>query len=385
MLLRFLSFLNILMFFQILMFPISAKLTPSVDTEGRQFFVIDGDTDTVLFEHNADLRMYPSSMTKILTAYIIFEEIAAGKILLNTQFEISRKASKTAGTKMYLSEGKTVSVEDLIQGIFVASGNDACVCAAENISGSEETFAIRMNQKLAEFGCKESHFVNASGLPDENHYSTCRDLYKIAKRLYTDFSKYKHFFLQQEFTYGKGTHKNLNRLYKTFEGADGLKTGHTQGGGYGVITSALVNGQRIFSILNGCKTMVERNRVSETLMRWAYGSFHQVTVLQKDQIIAKLDTWMADYPQVPVGLKDDAILTLPKGGAVGLTSELVFQGPIEPPVAKGDKVGDLVLTLPDQKAKMIYPVYAQTTIAKAGFLRRLPIIIQYLLFGKNAQ
>jgi D-alanyl-D-alanine carboxypeptidase (penicillin-binding protein 5/6) len=373
------------MFFQILTFPVSAKLTPTVDTEGRQFFVIDGDTDTILFEHNADVRMYPSSMTKILTAYIIFEEIAAGKISLNTIFEISRRASKTAGTKMYLPEGKTVSVEDLIQGIFVASGNDACVCAAENISGSEEAFAVRMNQRLVEFGCKDSHFVNASGLPDENHYSTCRDLYKSAKRLYADFSQYKHFFSQQEFTYGKGTHKNLNRLYKTFEGADGLKTGHTQGGGYGVITSALVNGQRIFSILNGCKTMVERNRVSETLMRWAYATFHQVTVLRKDQIIAKLDTWMADHPQVPVGLKSDVILTLPKGGVQGLTSELVFHSPIEPPIACGDKVGELVLTMPDQQTKMIYPVYAQATIAKAGFLRRLPIIVQYLLFGKNAQ
>jgi serine-type D-Ala-D-Ala carboxypeptidase (penicillin-binding protein 5/6) len=385
MLLRFLTFLHVLMFLQILTFPVCAKLMPAVDIEGRQFLVIDGDTETILFEHEADLRMYPSSMTKILTAYIIFEEIASGKISFNTMFAISRKASKTDGTKMYLPEGKTVSVEDLIQGIFVASGNDACVCAAENISGSEEAFAARMNQKLTEFGCKDSHFMNASGLPNENHYSTCRDLYKIAKRLYADFSQYKHFFSQQEFTYGKGTHKNLNRLYKTFEGADGLKTGHTQGGGYGVITSALVNGQRIFSIVNGCKTMVERNRVSESLMRWAYSTFHQVTALQKDQIIAKLDTWMADHPQVPVGLKNDVILTLPKGSVQGLTSELVFQGPIEPPVACGDKIGELVLTMPDQQTKMIYPVYAQTTIAKAGFLRRLPIIIQYLLFGKNAQ
>lgn len=383
--LRFFKLLQISAFLQILMFPVSAKLTPAVEIEGRQFLVIDSDTETVLFEHDADLRMYPSSMTKILTAYIVFEEIAAGKISLNTMFEISRKASKTGGTKMYLPEGKTVSVEDLIQGIFVASGNDACVCVAENISGSEEAFAERMNRKLAEFGCKDSHFVNASGMPDENHYSTCRDLYKIAKRLYSDFSQYKQFFSQQEFTYGKGTHKNLNRLYKTFEGADGLKTGHTQGGGYGVITSALVNGQRVFSIFNGCKTMVERNRVSETLMRWAYSNFHQVTVLQKDQIIAKLDTWMADLPQVPVGLKDDVILTLPKGGSQGLSSELMFQGPIEPPVARGDKIGELVLTMPDQQTKMIYPVYAQTAVAKAGFLRRLPIIVQYLLFGKNAQ
>ena len=374
---------RLLMLLHVLTFTVWAKSTPAVDVTGRQFLVIDGDTETTLFEHDADLKVYPSSMTKILTAYIIFEEIEAGKISLSTMFEISRKASKTPGTKMYLQQGKTVSVEDVIQGVFVASGNDACVCAAENISGSEEAFAARMNQKLAEFGCKDSHFMNASGLPDENHYSTCRDLYKIAKRLYADFSKYKHFFAQQEFTYGKGTHKNLNRLLKTFEGADGLKTGHTEGGGYGVITSAVVNGQRIFAIFNGCKTMVERNRVSETLMRWAYGSFHQVKILQKDKVIAKLDTWMADQPQIAVGLKNDVILTLPKGDMGGLTTELVFKGPIEPPVKLGDALGELVVILPDRQTHMVYPVYAMAPVYKAGFLRRLPIIIQYLLFGRN--
>lgn len=376
--------LRFLMLLQILTVTVSAKTTPAVEVPGRQFFVIDGDTETVLFEHDADLRVFPSSMTKILTAYIIFEEIAAGKISFSTVFQISRNASKTPGTRMYLPEGKSVSVEDLIQGIFVASGNDACVCAAENISGSEEVFASRMNQKLKEFGCKDSHFMNGSGLPDENHYSTCRDLYKIAKRLYTDFPQYKHFFAQQEFAYGKGTHKNLNRLLKTFEGADGLKTGHTGGGGYGVITSAVVNGQRIFAVLNGCKTMIERNRVSDTLMRWAYGSFHQVKLFRKDQLIAKLDTWMAAQPHVPVGLKDDVILTLPKGDTSGLTAELVFKGPIEAPVRQGDTIGELVLTLPDRQTQMIYPVYAQASLSNAGFLRRLPIILQYLLFGKNS-
>lgn len=373
-----------LMLLQMLMFTVSAKSTPAVDIPGRQFFVIDGDTGTILFEHDADLRVYPSSMTKILTAYIVFEEIASGKISLNTEFQISRKASKTPGTRMYLPEGKTVSVENVIQGLFVASGNDACVCAAENISGSEEAFAARMNQKLAEFGCKDSNFTNASGLPDENHYSTCRDLYKIAKRLYTDFPQYKHFFAQQEFTFGKGTHKNLNRLLKTFDGADGLKTGHTEGGGYGVITSAIVNGQRVFSVLNGCKTMIERNRVSDTIMRWAYGSFQQVKILKKDQIIARLDTWMAAQPQVAVGLKDDVVLTLPKGDIGGVTSELVFKGPIEPPINQGDVVGELVITLSDRQTQMVYPVHAQNTVSKAGFLRRLPIILQYLLFGKNS-
>jgi D-alanyl-D-alanine carboxypeptidase (penicillin-binding protein 5/6) len=362
-----------------------AKLTPSIETAGRQFFVIDGDTETVLFELNADLKMNPSSMTKILTAYLIFEDVASGSLSLDTKFTISRNASRTEGTRMYLPEGKTISVEDLIQGIFVASGNDACVCAAENIAGSEEAFVERMNQKLQEFGCTNTHFMNASGLPDDNHYSTCRDLYKIAKRLYADFPQHTHFFSQQVFTYGKGTHKSLNNLLKTFEGADGLKTGHTKIGGYGIINSATKNGQRIYAVFNGCKTMVERNRVGLNLMSWAFANFHQVTLIQKDKIIANLDTWMASHPHIPVALKDNVTLTVPKGDLSGVSAELRFHGPLEPPIAVGDKVAELVVTLPDRQTQMIYPVYTQASLTKAGYLRRLPIILQYLLFGKNSR
>jgi len=363
---------------------VTAKLVPPIDVNARQLLIIDDDTNTVLFEHDADQKMSPSSMTKILTAYLVFEQIKAGKISLDTKFSISRKASKAEGTRMYLPEGKTVRVEDLIQGIFVASGNDACICIAENISGSEEDFANRMNEKLREFGCNNSHFVNSSGLPHEDHYSTCRDLYKIAKRLYADFPEYHHFFSQKTFTFGKGTHKNLiTQFLRNFEGAEGLKTGHTKSGGYGVITSAVVNQQRIFVIINGCKTMVERNRFIESLMNWAYRTFHQVAVFQKDKIIANLDTWMANKSEVPVVLKDDVLLTLPKGDKHNLSAELKFSGPIEPPLEAGDKVGDLILTMPDQQVQAVYPVYAQASLYRAGYLQRLPIILHYLLFGKN--
>lgn len=380
------SFRFILLFLGLQLIPaLSAKLAPSVELEGRQFLVIDGDTETVLFEHDADTKMYPSSMTKILTAYLVFEEISSGRVSLGTMFTISRKASKTEGTRMYLPEGKTVSVEDLIQGIFVASGNDACVCAAENIAGSEQAFAERMNKKLKEFGCTNTHFMNASGLPDENHYSTCRDLYIIAKRLYADFPHYRHFFSQQVFTYGKGTHKSLNNLLKTFEGADGLKTGHTKSGGYGIINSAMKNGQRIFSIFNGCKTMVERNRTGLHLMTWAFDNFKQVTLIPKNKIIANLDTWMASQPHIPVALNDNVVLPLPKGDITGVSAEIKYQGPLEAPIFAGDKVAELVVTLSDRQTQMVFPVYAQAHLSKAGYLRRLPIILQYLLFGKNSQ
>ncbi|MCP5322976.1 MAG: D-alanyl-D-alanine carboxypeptidase [Candidatus Paracaedibacteraceae bacterium] len=362
-----------------------SKPSPTLDLEGRQFLVIDGDTDTVLFEHDADIRMYPSSMTKILTAYLIFEEVASGRISLNTLFRISLTASKAGGSKMYLPAGKTVSVENLIEGIFVASGNDACICAAENMAGSEEVFVDRMNQKLKEFGCKGSHFMNASGMPHPDHYSTCRDLYIIAKRLYVDFPQYRHFFAQQTFTFGKGTHKNLNRLLKTFAGADGLKTGHTKAGGYGVITSAVLNNQRIFCVFNGCKTMVERNRVSDMLMQWAYQTFEQVRIFPKGHVVANLDTWMASKPSMGAVLESEVLLTLPKAGKQNITSELIFSGPLEAPLKKGEQVGELILTIPEQGTQLAYPIYAQTDLEKANYFQRIPLILNYLLFGKNTQ
>lgn len=363
----------------------AAKISPPVDVQGRQFFIVDSDTDTILFEHDANMRMFPSSMTKILTAYLLFEAIQSGKITLESLFTISRKASKTQGTKMYLPQGKTVRVDDLIQGMFVASGNDACVCVAENLDGSEEAFVKRMNQKLVELGCKQSHFMNASGLPDQNHYSTCHDLYIIAKRLYADFPQFQHYFAQQTFTFGKGTHKNLNSALKTFKGADGLKTGHTKIGGYGVVMSAIVNNQRIFVVMNGCKTMVERNRVSDAILHWAYRTFQQSRLFEKGQVIAHLDTWMSDYPHVPVVLNTDVLVTLPRVDQSPVSAELMVAAPLEPPLKAGDKVGELVVTLSDQKTQVIYPVYSQVTLQKAGYLQRLPMILYYLLFGKNPQ
>ncbi len=362
---------------------VSGKTTPPIDLGKRQILVIDADTNTVLLDHNANQQMVPSSMTKILTAYLIFEAIEAGQISLNTQFKISRKASKAEGSKMYLPEGGSVSVSDILQGLFVASGNDACICAAENIAESESAFVKLMNQKLQEFGCKDSYFVNATGLPDSNHYSTCFDLYKMAKKIYEDFPQYKKFFRQKVFVYAKGTHKSLNRALHSFSGADGLKTGNSKSGGQGVVISSEVEGRRVFAIINGCRSLSERNRYSDVLMNWAYRNFYQVHLFTKGQTVATLDTWMANKPHLHVVVDTDIVLTLPRQLREVPKAELVFTGPIEAPVKLGEKVGELHIMFEEEGKKAVYPAYAKASVQRAGYLKRLPVIVHYLIFGQN--
>lgn len=352
---------------------------PPVFWDGKQALVVDGKSGTTLLDLDADKKMTPSSMTKILTAYLLFEKIKEGKYTLDSQFPISRKAKRVIGTKMYLDEGKTVSVRDLIQGMFVASGNDACICVAETIAGSEESFAVLMNEKAKAFGCQNSHFTNASGLPDENHYSSCRDLYLIAKHMYDDFPEYLEYYKQQTFEYEEKLFKNLNRILKTFSGADGLKTGHTEDGGYGVIVSAIVNNQRIFSIFNGCRTMVERNKVSDTLMSWAYGSFDNLEIVKKETAMGSISTWMAKKETLLVGADSDLFVIIPKGRKA--TTDLVVSAPIEAPVKKGDVVGSIETKLDGVVISKV-PAVALEDLQKANIFVRFFKGIYHGIFGK---
>lgn len=365
---------------------VRANLVAPVPLDSHQVLIVDADTDTVLFSHNASMRMTPSSMTKILTAYLLFQDIKAGKITLDSEFLVSSNAAKTEGTKMYLRAGSKAKVRELIEGIFVASANDACVCVAENLSGSEGSFAQRMNLVARQMGAANSNFLNAAGLPDPNHYSTCEDLYKIANRLYQDYPEYIPYFSQAEFKYekGKGAHYNLNSLLKTFPGTDGLKTGHTKAWGYGVVASAKVNNQRIFLVINGCKTMIQRNKYTQALMAWAYSAFEQVKLFSKSIPIASIDTWIANTPKLEAVLHEDVRLTIPRGAVENLSVEAVFHSPVEPPVNKDAKVGELIIKNMLNETSRSYPLYANHDIKRANFLQRIPMILYYLVFGVAA-
>lgn len=352
---------------------------------------MDASTDTVLFAKDADELMDPGSMTKIVTAYIVFKQIKEGKISFDTVFQVSENAIKMVskvsnGTLMYLSPGKSVSVRDLIQGLFVASGNDACTCLAENIAGNEESFVELMNVTAKKLGATQTNFTNSHGGPEDSQKSTCRDLYMIAKGFYLDFPEpeFQEFLKQKTFKYvgAKGVFNSPNDLLRNLSTADGLKTGHTEAGGYGVVGSANDNGRHHILVINGCVSRLDRSKSSLFLMKWGFDNFRQLTLFSKNETVAYADTWLAKEAQLPLGIQKDFVVTIPKFSLGKISAEFVYKGPIEAPVQKGEAVGELVVNIGDG-AFVSQKLYAQTSLEKASFFSRLPTVINYLLFGQN--
>lgn len=368
-----------------------AQISPPLNTKGKQILLMDANTDTVLFSKDADELMDPGSMTKIMTAYLVFKQIKEGKLSFDTVFSVSKDAvgrvSKvTNGTLMYLSPGKFVSVRELIQGLFVASGNDACVCLAENIAGSEENFVELMNATAKKFGATQTNFTNSHGGPEDSQKSTCRDLYVMAKSMYLHFPEpeFQEFFKQKTFKYAgaKGVFNSPNDLLRNLSSADGLKTGHTEAGGYGVVGSANDNGRHHILVINGCVSRIDRSKSSVLLMKWGFDNFRQLTLFAKGDTVGYADTWLAQEERLPLEVQKDFIVTVPKFFLGKISAELVYNGPIEAPVQQGKPVGELAVNLGDG-VLVSQKLFAQKSLEKANFFSRLPTVINYLLFGHN--
>lgn len=368
-----------------------AQISPPLNTKGKQILLVDANTDTVLFSKDADEPMDPGSMAKIMTAYLVFKQIKEGKITFDTVFQVSNEAIKsvkkvTNGTLMYLSPGKPVSVRELVQGLFVASGNDACVCLAENIAGNEESFVVLMNETAKKLGATQTNFTNSHGGPEDSQKSTCRDLYLIAKSMYLHFPEpeFQEFFKQKTFQYegAKGIFNTPNDLLRNLSTADGLKTGHTEAGGYGVVGSANDNGRHHILVINGCPSRIDRSKSSVLLMKWGFDNFRQLKLFAKEETVGYADTWLAQEKQLPLGIQKDFLITIPKLSFEKISAELVYTGPIEAPVQKGQVIGDLVVNIGDGTF-VSQKLYAQTSLEKASFFSRLPTVINYLLFGHN--
>src|SRR5690606_24953816 len=250
--------------------PLSAR---ALETPAREAILIDVDTRTVLFEKNSQARMPTSSMSKVLTAYLVFEAIKDGRIKLDDTLPVSEKAWRMQGSKMFVPIGEQVKVEDLLRGVIVQSGNDATVVLAEGISGTEEAFADLMNITAKKIGMNNSHFMNASGWPDPNHYSTAYDLALLAYHMITEHSDYYHYYSEKEFTFNKIKQGNRNPLLYRNIGADGIKTGHTEEAGYGLMASAVQGGRRLILVVNGLESMQQRADESARLLSWGFQNF----------------------------------------------------------------------------------------------------------------
>ena len=353
----------------------------ALETVAKQVILVDYNTGDILFEKNADDRMFPSSMSKIMTIYNVFQALKDGSLQLKDNFRVSRKAWKKGGSKMFLRAGSRVNVEDLIKGVIVQSGNDASIVLAEGLSGSEEAFSNSLNENAKKLGMNSSNFLNASGWPDPQHYTTARDLSKVTIATIRNFPKYYHFYSQKTFTYAGIKQNNRNpTLYKDI-GADGLKTGRTEAAGYGLASSAIRNGRRLVLIINGLKTSRQRSLESERILDWGYRVFSNYKLFKPGQVVTHAKVWMGDKSRLGLVLDKGLVISLRKNLINKINIKAVFNEPVPAPIIKGDQIGKLLVTVPGKNQLQI-PMYASQGVAKLGWFYRIGAAISYILWGE---
>lgn len=334
-------------------------------TAAREAYIVDAETGTVLLDKNAHEEMPTSSMSKTMTMYVVFEALKDGRLTLDTELPVSEKAWRMGGSKMFVEVNKKVKVEDLIQGVVVQSGNDATVVLAEGIAGTEESFADMLNAKAKALGLTESHFMNASGWPVDGHYSTAHDLTMIALHLIHDFPDYYHYFAETEFTYNNIRQPNRNPLLYRNIGADGIKTGHTEIAGYGLMASGVRNGRRVVMTLNGMDSMETRANEGTRLLDWALRSFDNVTLFKAGMPVETAPVVMGEKMDVELTTAEDVRLTVPVSFKNDVKAEVVFKGPIIAPVQKGQEVGILRVSVP-RLGVHEYKLVAAEDVGKLG-------------------
>jgi serine-type D-Ala-D-Ala carboxypeptidase (penicillin-binding protein 5/6) len=353
------------------------------ETSARHAVVVEFDSGAVLYEKGADERMPPASMSKMMTAYVVYGLLKKGKASLDDMLPVSEKAWRTGGSKMFVPLGVQVRVEDLIRGMVIQSGNDACIVLAEGLAGSEEAFVALMNKKAEELGLAGTRFANVTGLPSPDEYTTARDLATLAKRLIVDFPEYYGYDAEKEFTYNGIKQGNRNPLlYKQGFGADGLKTGHTDEAGYGLTASVLRDGRRIIIVVAGLPSMKARAQESERLVEWAYREFRRYRLFKPGDAIGEADVWLGERPTVPLTVAQDAAVTLSRSARRDMVVTLRYDGPVEAPVAKGQVVGTLAVAAPGAATE--FPVVAAADVPKLGGFARLARQAAGLLFGRLA-
>jgi len=355
------------------------------ETAARQAVVIDVNTGTVLYEKDADKRMPTASMSKVMTAYVVADALKKNEIQKTTIMTVSKKAwmsgESAGGSTMFLEPGTQISAWDLMQGMIIQSGNDAAVALAEGISGSEDAFAQRMNITAQKLGMTNSHFDNANGLPDPNHYSTPRDLATLAIAYMHDFPEEAALDRVMSYTFHGIKQGNRNPLlYVSGLGADGVKTGHTDEAGYGLIGSAVQNGRHVMIVLSGMKSMAERASESECVMRWAFDAFTGPTLFKAGEKVTDADVWQGQSPKVDLTVKDDVAYLMPRNAAPKLVVKAKFNTPIAAPVKAGQELGILEISAPGVTTKTV-PLVAAADVPELNPFARLGYTIQYLLKG----
>ena len=365
-------------FFGIIVWIVASLPTSAFDTIARSALVLDQTSGTVLLAKNENKPVPPASMSKLMTLNMLFEALQDGRIDLDTKFPVSKKAAEKGGSKMFVKQGERISVENLIRGIIVHSGNDACIVVAESLAGSEADFARIMTARARKLGMNESTFANATGWPNPNHRMSARDLVALANRLITQFPEFYSFFQEQTFTWAGITQNNRNPLLGLDIGADGLKTGHTSEAGYGLAGTAHQGNRRVILVVNGLKSSAERLAEAERLMNWAFRQFAQKTLIKAGKNVAQAEVWLGETNFVGLEIADDISALIPYSARDDIKVFVTYEGPIQAPIKKGEELGALSVDIPGIPPRS-YPVYASSDVAAGGIMKRIRASINKLL------
>ncbi len=341
---------------------------PQVDA--RAYIVVDFHTGKILAAKDAVARMEPASLTKLMTAYIVFQELAAGKLKLDEQVTVSEHAWRSEGSRTFIELGKPVSVQDLILGMIVQSGNDATIALAERIAGTEETFAQMMNANAKRLGMVGTHFENSSGLPSPQHYTTARDLSLLATAIIRDYPQYYKWFSVREFEHNGIKQQNRNGLLEKDPTVDGLKTGHTDEAGFCLVTSSLRDGMRLVSVVMGSTSMKGRENASAALLNYAFTFYDTKLVIKGGAVLASTHVWKAQNPSVDLGIKDDLYITLPRGEAGGIKTATDIQPRLIAPLTLDTGVGSVRVFAGSQTLATV-PLHPLKNDDAGGWWRRL--------------
>jgi D-alanyl-D-alanine carboxypeptidase (penicillin-binding protein 5/6) len=346
----------------------SAQQAPPV--AGRAWLLADLTSGQVLAEDNADERFAPASLTKLMTAFVVVGALREDKLSVTAKVDVSERAWRAPGSRMFVQPGRPVVVDELIYGMVVQSGNDAAIALAEAVAGSEGAFAERMNHEAARLGMQNTHFINATGLPGAQHYSTARDLYLLTAALIREYpQEYARYYAMREYRYNNITQLNRNRLLWQDASVDGVKTGYIESAGYCQVASAQRGGRRLLSVLLGAASESARAQESQKLLNWGYQHFDGVRLFAGGEAVRSVAVWKGALPGVSAGFTDPLVVTVPKGQAAKLSAELLTHPPVLAPVAKGQRVGMLRVQL-DGRPLGEYPVVALESVAVAGFFGR---------------
>jgi len=349
----------------IILFNAYPNFGQAYETSAKYAIVMDYETGTVLYEKNADQQMVPSSMTKLMTAYVAFERLQNSMLKLDDEFTVSEKAWRKGGSKMFLRHTERVTIDELLNGIIVQSGNDACITLAEGISSSEAEFAKLMNKTAKKIGLTNSNFVNSTGWPDKFHYMSARDLAILSRQLIKKFPEYYHYFAKQVYKYSNIKQSNRNTLLFRDVGVDGLKTGHTEDGGYGIAVSGKSGDSRVIVVVNGLDDDGSRADEAERLLSYGFRGFENKSLFKAGQVLDTAQVWQGEADSVSLSIKEDVNLIIPKLSLSDIKVDLSYKSPIASPIKKGDEVGEVIVKVPNMDSHK-YTLVASEDVKKAG-------------------